>query len=261
MRTSDLTRWALAVTLPKSPQIGADRVGRVLVALVQYADAERVAWPSADTLASDVSGVTRRDVRNALDVLVNAGLIEHTQAAKRGRTMRWLIAPNVAGMPANSQPVENVAGMPATASAELAGELAGNKAGMPAMKRTEQTTDKDSQSSVQLVSAGASSEVPPAARDALGSARLASLLGNDGWLSLRDEISGRSSRPVRDRDAYAVRALVADDRGDWVTRAWEIAGARRPAREHARAWAGDGTCYRPGTDDQPCLARREAVSA
>lgn len=261
MSTNDLTRWALAVALPKSPQIGADRVGRVLVALVQYADAERVAWPSADTLAADVSGITRRDVRNALDVLVEAHLIRPTQEAKRGRTMRWLIAPDKAGMPANSHPVENVAGMPATASAELAGKLAGNKAGMPAMNRTEETDlEEKSVRHAQLVDARESGDVSPAARAALGSDILANVLGSAGWATLRDEIAEKSPEAVRDRDAYALRALSAEDKADWIARAWQVAGATPPPRVHAHRWAIDGTCTRPGSDGQPCFERREVTA-
>lgn len=130
----DLTRWALGVPLPSTRQVGADRVGRVLVALVQYADAAGNAWPSADTLAADVSGVTRRDVRNALDALAAAGLIAATEPRSRGRVTRW----QVVGLP----PVENMAGIPATPIVEqlagnMAGELAGDVAGTPAMKGSE----------------------------------------------------------------------------------------------------------------------------
>ncbi len=35
----------------------------------------------------------------------------------------------------------------------------------------------------------------------------------------------------------------------------------KPQRAHEHAWASDGTCFRPAPDGQPCLERREAVSA
>lgn len=132
----DLTRWALRVPLPSSRQVGSDRVGRVLVALVQYADGQGMAWPSADTLAADVSGLSRRDVRNALEALADAGLIVATEPRGRGRVTPWRIV----------RPVDNEAGTPATirdanlagnVAGNVAGELAGNMAGLPAMKGSE----------------------------------------------------------------------------------------------------------------------------
>jgi hypothetical protein len=146
----DLTAWALRVPLPRSAQIGTDRVGRVLVALVQYADATGMAWPSADLLAADVSGITRRDARNALDLLAEAGLIRAAEERKRGRALRWriladtAITDHLAGIPATSdrESEPEMAGVPASSPVpELAGELAGNMAGslagIPAMKGSE----------------------------------------------------------------------------------------------------------------------------
>ena len=104
MDTQEITRWALGVPLPAAPSraIGAGHVGRVLVALAQYANADGVAFPAAQTLADDVSGMTRRDVRNALDVLADAGIIEHAEQPRPGRVVRWRL--NLAGYPATPRP-------------------------------------------------------------------------------------------------------------------------------------------------------------
>ena len=141
LATSDLTRWALRVDLPRTPQVGPDRVGRVLVGLVQYADTDAEAWPSAERLSGDLSGLSRRDVRNALEALAASGLIAAVTTPQRGRSVRWRLNHDLAGSPAKSSrlPDLNLAGSPATpATANLAGELAGELAGSPATNRREE---------------------------------------------------------------------------------------------------------------------------
>lgn len=136
-----LTRWALRAPLPSSRQTGADRAGRVLVALVQYANSvSGLAWPSPQTLAADLGGMSRRDVRNALDLLADAGLIVATESPRAGRPMRWAFAADIdlAGIPATSAPSRPVDNSPNLAG-NLAGDLAGDLAGIPATKGREVT--------------------------------------------------------------------------------------------------------------------------
>uniref|UniRef100_UPI0028E79051 helix-turn-helix domain-containing protein n=1 Tax=Microbacterium aurum TaxID=36805 RepID=UPI0028E79051 len=86
-RHDELTAWALRVPVVGTRQIGEASTKLVLIALCQYANADRAAWPSAQTLADDL-GSTRRDVRNALAALEAAGLIA---AVAGGRSKRWQI--------------------------------------------------------------------------------------------------------------------------------------------------------------------------
>jgi hypothetical protein len=89
--TPDLTRWALSVEPPSSRACGAHLVGRVLVALVQYANEDGVAWPSTRTLEDDLGGIGRRDVRNALDALVAGGVIEVVSRGSGRRSTRYRV--------------------------------------------------------------------------------------------------------------------------------------------------------------------------
>lgn len=110
-----------------------------------------------------ISGVQRRDVRNALALLEDAGLIERVlDAPKSRRSVTWrILAPHevlwrargpatvrVAGEPATSTAPDldgaplQVAGHPAIAgdapeAGRLAGSVAGNMAGHPAPKGSE----------------------------------------------------------------------------------------------------------------------------
>jgi hypothetical protein len=115
----DLIRWALAADLPSSKAIGRHAVGRVLVALVAYANRDGIAWPSTYTLEGDISGISRRDIRNALDLLEESGLIANV--GKAGRSIRWKLS---AGYPAQSDDAE-----PQEQAGEQAGEWAGQWAG------------------------------------------------------------------------------------------------------------------------------------
>lgn len=149
MRVTDriseaLTAWALQVSpLPSSRQVGADRVGRVLVALVTYANAEGVAWPSHATLSRTLGGMSVHDVRNALGVLVGVGLIVPAEEVRAGRTTRWTfpaaapyLSENLAGVPTRS-----AHGFDSASASNFAGNLAGNRAGdlagIPATSRAE----------------------------------------------------------------------------------------------------------------------------
>ena len=128
MDTQEITRWALRVPLPAAPSraIGAGHVGRILVALVQYANADGIAFPAAQTLADDVSGMTRRGVRNALDALVDAGIIEYAEPPRQGRVARWRL--NLAGYPATPKPggvSRQARGKPDAGRRQLGGELGG----------------------------------------------------------------------------------------------------------------------------------------
>ncbi|WP_395659146.1 helix-turn-helix domain-containing protein [Nocardioides sp.] len=98
--THDLVRWANAAEVRGTRQVGRHAVARVLVQLAVHADSSGIAWPSQETLASEISGVTRRDVRNALAVLESEGLI--LRVDRRGRAQAYLLAvTDRAGYPAN----------------------------------------------------------------------------------------------------------------------------------------------------------------
>ncbi|WP_341359070.1 helix-turn-helix domain-containing protein [Georgenia sp. M64] len=196
MRQSDtLLAWALAADLPSTRQIGPHAVGRVLAALTLYADAQGIAWPSAQTLAGDVSGLSRRDVRNALDALAAAGLIAVAEAAP-GRVTRWrLCAPHLAGYPATPTDVagypatptsEDLAGSPATHLAgdlagdlagypatHLAGDLAGDLAGYPATKEKENNNMHAWDAEPETTTALAAAPAPPSRADELAAVILA----------------------------------------------------------------------------------------
>lgn len=136
---SDLVRWALSESVPNSRQIGTHAVGRVLVALTVYADARLELFPSTQTLADDVSGLNRRDVRNALALLSAEGLIEDT-GRKRGRSTVWRLSGFLAwaGNPADPS-LSTREGYPADVPAGAsAGKLAGALVGYPAAKGTEE---------------------------------------------------------------------------------------------------------------------------
>lgn len=187
LATSDLTRWALRVDLPRSPQVGPDRVGRVLVGLVQYADTDAQAWPSAERLSGDLSGLSRRDVRNALEALAASGLITPVSAPQRGRSVRWRLNHDLAGSPAKSPrlPDLNLAGSPANpatanVAGELAGQLAGELAGSPAANRREEKNPPSAgaQSAAQMVATTADDSPAAAPRhphEANAASALASL--------------------------------------------------------------------------------------
>ena len=81
-------RWALLVPIKYPAGIGEHMVKLVLVAPTEYANRDQTAWPGARTLADDVSGLHRRDVTNALEVLEKLnGLI--ARDGKRGRAIVW----------------------------------------------------------------------------------------------------------------------------------------------------------------------------
>lgn len=145
--SDELTRWALAapLDLEKSRRVGAERVRLVLLALVQYANEDLVAWPSAETLAEDVYGMTRRDVRPALELLEKAGYITPARPKRPGVTTRWRIvlvrdedlAGNLAGTPARSEPAPEAPQDPPNLAGPVAGDLAGNLAGTPATNQNQ----------------------------------------------------------------------------------------------------------------------------
>lgn len=140
MRSEDLVWWALTLRIPDTDaRIGSDRLSRTLAVLAAYANADGVAWPSAERLAQDL-GIDRRTVRGALAALESAGLISRVPV-QRTRSTAWTFAPvtagDMAGIPANPALIHR-AGIPASQVAgEVAGEVAGNMAGIPATKRRE----------------------------------------------------------------------------------------------------------------------------
>ncbi|WP_369045155.1 helix-turn-helix domain-containing protein [Sinomonas sp. P10A9] len=138
MELDQWIRWALAADLPSSRAIGQHAVGRVLVALAVYANRDGIAWPSTYTLADDVSGLSRRDVRNALEALEASGVI--SKAGKAGRATRWHLnsTDEQAGNPADRQAGEWAGEQAGNQAGEQAGEWAGGSAGYPAPNRTEE---------------------------------------------------------------------------------------------------------------------------
>lgn len=269
---ADLTRWALGVTLPRSPQIGADRVGRVLVALVQYASADGVAFPSTETLARDVSGITRRDARNALDLLAAHGVITVAEAPRRGRNRRWrIVATPMAGIPATSND-DDMAGIPANPeppqlAGELAGQLAGNMAGIPAPKRTEGKNPPTPQG------AGGDHEHHDQARQAL------ERIVGERWLPLDLDELLRHAYRLGSGDPWVGYRVIREESERTLDGMTDPAAALRarlskapvrpaghrppPPTEHEHGWTATvpSTCWRPLPNGQPCLAVREAVAS
>ena len=94
----EVVEWALSRSIPSSKHVGSDRSRCVLVALATHVSGDGLSWPSAQTLANEIDGLSRRDVRNAEDVLVAAGLISAIDR-RRGRSIRWRL--NIAGLPAS----------------------------------------------------------------------------------------------------------------------------------------------------------------
>lgn len=132
MDRDDLTRWALQSHVEGTRQIGTWAIKCVLVALSQYANADLMAWPSADRLADDVAA-TRRDVRNALAALEHSGIIARAEK-NPGRSVRW----HLAGYPAHRLGTERRDIPPVEVAGNLAGHVAGNLAGLPARNRREE---------------------------------------------------------------------------------------------------------------------------
>lgn len=123
-REEDLREWAFAIPIESTRQVGADRARLVLLKLVEYAAGDGLAYPSAQTLADGVSGLTRRDVRNAFDALEAQGLIDRITAPRRSVT--WVV-----------RPAGDVAG-------NVAGDMAGDLAGVPATNRREPNSTRPS---------------------------------------------------------------------------------------------------------------------
>lgn len=90
MEVHDLVRWANAADAPSDRSIGRNAVARVLVQLAAHATADGDAWPSQRTLADEISGLARRDVQNALELLEQAELIKRN--GNVGRATRYRLA-------------------------------------------------------------------------------------------------------------------------------------------------------------------------
>lgn len=103
--------------ISSTKQVGSDRARLVLLRLVEYAAGDGLAYPSAQTLADGIAGLTRRDVRNAFDALEGQGLIERVPSQRKSVTWRVVVAGDLAG--------------------DLAGHVAGDLAGMPATNGSE----------------------------------------------------------------------------------------------------------------------------
>lgn len=133
----DWLAWALAVPLPEPPRsIGRHAVRLALVALVSHAGHDCLSWPATQTLADEIHGLTRRDVRNALEVLEAGAVI--ARAGRKGRAICWRLGPFA---PVDNSP--DMAGYPASFTTQqsagiAAGELAGQVAGYPAPNGREQ---------------------------------------------------------------------------------------------------------------------------
>lgn len=149
----DLVWWAVgaSVPIPSRYRIGPDRCARVLIVLALHANVDGHAWPSADTIASTIPGLHRRDVRDALAVLEAGGFISRIEEPHvKRRSVTWLLhgsaaAPDLAGTPATPAS-DDLAGIPATQdrpevagdlAGDVAGDVAGDLAGIPATNRRE----------------------------------------------------------------------------------------------------------------------------
>ncbi|SIS19668.1 helix-turn-helix domain-containing protein [Microbacterium sp. RURRCA19A] len=83
------TRWLAQGGLRK---LGlSTHEGWVLVALVERADRDGIAWPSQYTIATDL-GIARSTVQLALARLVEVGAIVEHEPGRQGRSARYRIA-------------------------------------------------------------------------------------------------------------------------------------------------------------------------
>ena len=100
----------------------------------EYANRDQTAWPGAWTLADDVTGLHRRDVTNALEVLeMLNGLIAWD--GKRGRAIVWrfVITDVDVSRPPDTLPVDNreaadnnMSRIPDTSEGNVSRDLSGN---------------------------------------------------------------------------------------------------------------------------------------
>lgn len=155
----------------KRRRIGRDRVERVLLVLADHANAGGVAWPSQETIAIETR-LDRRDVRKGLAVLLEGGWIECVGNGKGpGNSSRYRLLmaglplqgemPGISGQMAgkaegNGGEAEGnggeMAGKWRGNGPQMAGEKAGEKAGIPATNNEHLT--KPSSSSVENSTAG-----------------------------------------------------------------------------------------------------------
>ncbi|WP_260981287.1 helix-turn-helix domain-containing protein [Curtobacterium pusillum] len=148
--------------------MGSDRARCVLIALAQYADPEGYAFPSAETIAHDVAGVQRRNVRDALELLASAGVIERVAAPRRSVT--WRLRTDLAGVPAPAESSRVAGDLAGDVAGDLAGDVAGDLAGMPATNRTEPKRTKPGEVPPRIAEGvGQPHEHEPNARAALAS--------------------------------------------------------------------------------------------
>ena len=82
--------YAMSVPVPAAHEIGHLGVRLVLLHLLTFVNADTgMAWPGAETIATDCPDLNRRKVRAALSALADAGLI--VPAGMVGRSRQWFI--------------------------------------------------------------------------------------------------------------------------------------------------------------------------
>lgn len=255
--TEALTAWALQVSpLPSSRQVGADRVGRVLIALVTYANADGIAWPSHATLSRTLGGMSVRDVRSALSVLAEARLIVPAEEVRAGRTTRWTFPA------ARSYLAENLAGIPARSlegrRSNLAGNLAGYLAGIPATSREEKRKDITHNTALprRMMTDAQRQNVIHALQAVDARCDSIDVLGyGEAELAFLDGLSARE-RNVRIRTWAGLRSRALTDSGDDLV---EDERLHALLSEHGYTWRGPSWPTRiPGTDDTWTHSREEA---
>lgn len=178
--THQFVRWALKAKITDVPaSIGVAKVQLVLTCLAAYADRDGLAFPAQQTIADEIYGLARRDVRNALAVLEKAGLIVPSNSKRRGRVTEYQLqyvdesASDMAGYPAHSatDEITHKAGYPANPqggiprplgsdqlAGNMAGQLAGHLAGYPAPNGIEEKKYPPAPQTKRPVSAGSAAQ-------------------------------------------------------------------------------------------------------
>lgn len=206
MRDDDLTQWALTVPLPSTRSIGVHATRLLLVALVQHANRDGIAWPSPQTLASEVAGMTRRHAREALAVMEANGVIRPAEPKRPGRATRWQVIANLAGIPATFAPT-NLAG---DLAGDLAGHLAGHLAGIPATNRREenlpptpQAADPHRRTKSRNVAGEGTPSIPVRVADALRAAGIPDEAHAHAWQLAHDDPATKNPAARLAVPAYA----------------------------------------------------------
>lgn len=143
MESHEYVSWALASELPEVPaSIGAAKLRLALVAMANHANADGIAFPSQQTLATEISGFARRDIQNALSVLEGGGHL--IRVGKQGRSIKYRMAcvdaepkPKRTGYPVTKAPRQLTGERTGERTGDVTGDVTGDRTGYPVTNRRE----------------------------------------------------------------------------------------------------------------------------